>query len=70
MKYEVIIYWSDADQSFIAEVPELACCMADGTTMAKALATVETVASEWIEIARSLGRQIPIPRENRNAKVE
>ena len=62
MKYEVIIYWSEADQAFVAEVPELPGCMADGTTKAKALAAVETVAREWIEVARSLGREVPAPR--------
>ena len=69
MKYEVIIYWSDADRAFIAEVPELAGCMADGMTMAKALMAVETVAREWIEIARSLGRQIPVPLGKRRRKL-
>lgn len=62
MRYEVIIYWSDADQAFIAEVPELAGCMADGRTKADALAAVEQVAEEWMETAKSLGRPIPEPR--------
>jgi predicted RNase H-like HicB family nuclease len=62
MKYETIIYWSEADQAFIAEVPELPGCMADGATKAKALAAVEEIAREWVETARSLGRDIPIPR--------
>lgn len=62
MKYEVIIYWSKADQAFIAEVPELPGCMADGRTKAKALVAVEKVAKEWVETARSLGRPIPEPR--------
>jgi predicted RNase H-like HicB family nuclease len=62
MKYEVIIYWSDADRAFIAEVPELAGCMADGPTKAKALLAVERVAKEWVETARALGRPIPEPR--------
>lgn len=62
MKYEVIIYWSDEDQAFIAEVPELAGCMADGPTKAKALAAAERVAREWIETARELGRTVPEPR--------
>jgi predicted RNase H-like HicB family nuclease len=61
MKYEVIIYWSPADKAFIAEVPELPGCMADGKTKAKALAAVERVAKEWIETAQSLGRKIPVP---------
>lgn len=62
MKYEVIIYWSDADQAFLAEVPELPGCMADGPTKAEALAAVEVVAAEWIETAQQLGRAIPTPR--------
>jgi predicted RNase H-like HicB family nuclease len=62
MKYEVIIYWSDADSAFIAEVPELPGCMADGASKAKALTAVERVAKEWIETARELGRVIPKPR--------
>jgi predicted RNase H-like HicB family nuclease len=62
LKYEVVIYWSDDDQAFLAEVPELPGCMADGATKAKALAAVERVAREWIETARKLGREIPKPR--------
>ena len=62
MKYEVIIYWSEEDRAFIAEVPELPGCMADGATKAKALAAVEVIAREWVEVARSLGREIPTPR--------
>jgi predicted RNase H-like HicB family nuclease len=61
-KYELIIYWSEEDQSFIAEVPELAGCAADGKTYQEALANVESVISEWIETARELGRPIPQPR--------
>ena len=62
MKYEVIIYWSDDDQAFIAEVPELPGCIADGPSKAEALSNVEQVAREWIEIAQSLGRDIPQPK--------
>ena len=62
MKYEVIIYWSEQDQRFIAEVPELPGCMADGPTKAKALAAVDVVAREWTETAKSVGRQVPVPR--------
>jgi predicted RNase H-like HicB family nuclease len=62
MKYEVIIYWSEVDQAFIAEVPELPGCMADGATKADALQNVEQVAAEWIETAQSLGRAIPTPK--------
>ncbi|MDR1708272.1 MAG: type II toxin-antitoxin system HicB family antitoxin [Candidatus Accumulibacter sp.] len=61
-KYEIIIYWSDADSSYIAEVPELPGCMADGKTYAETLANAETIIAEWLETARSLGRAIPVPR--------
>jgi len=57
--YEIIIYWSEADQAFVAEVPELPGCMADGATYQEALVNAETVIQEWIETARELGRPIP-----------
>jgi len=63
LKYEVIIYWSEQDSAFIAEVPELPGCLADGASKAKALAAVERVAKDWIETAKSIGRAIPVPRE-------
>lgn len=61
-KYEVIIYWSREDQAFIAEVPELPGCAADGKTYREALKNVEIVIEEWIETAKELGRPIPVPR--------
>jgi predicted RNase H-like HicB family nuclease len=61
-KYEVILYWSDEDEAFIAEVPELAGCAADGTTRQEALSNVETVIAAWLETARELGRPIPKPK--------
>jgi predicted RNase H-like HicB family nuclease len=61
-KYEVIIYWSNEDETFLAEVPELAGCMADGATPQEALAHAEVAIREWIETARELGRDIPEPR--------
>jgi predicted RNase H-like HicB family nuclease len=61
-KYEIILYWSQEDESFIAEVPELAGCAADGATRQEALANVEVVISSWLETARELGRPIPEPR--------
>ena len=60
--YEVILYWSAEDSAFIAEGPELAGCMADGGTRFEALRNVETVISEWIETAKELGRDIPVPK--------
>lgn len=61
-KYEIILYWSSEDDAFIAEVPELAGCAADGATRQEALANVEVVIAEWIETARELGRSIPEPK--------
>lgn len=61
-KYEIIIYWSADDQLYIAEVPELAGCMADGKTPIEALENANTVISEWIETALEMGRSIPEPR--------
>lgn len=61
-RYEVIIYWSDEDQAFIAEVPELPGCAADGPTYQEALVNVQGIIQEWIETAAELGRAIPEPR--------
>ena len=61
-KYEVILYWSDEDDSFIAEVPELDGCASDGKTQIEALQNVEIIINEWIETAKELGRDIPNPR--------
>lgn len=61
-KYEIIIYWSQEDESFIAEVPELPGCFADGSTYQEALANAEVVIREWIETARKIGRIIPEPK--------
>ncbi len=60
--YEIIIYWSKEDNFFIAEVPELAGCMADGQTYGEALQNAETNIKEWIETATSLLRTIPEPK--------
>jgi len=56
------MYWSDEDEAYIAEVPELAGCGADGPTYQEALAQAEIVMREWIETATELGQQIPEPR--------
>ena len=58
-KYEIIIYWSNDDNSFISEVPELAGCMADGKSYSEALHNAEIIITEWLETATSLGRDIP-----------
>jgi predicted RNase H-like HicB family nuclease len=62
VRYEIIIYWSAEDESFIAEIPELPGCMSDGTTYQEALRNAEIVIGEWIETARELGRTIPEPK--------
>jgi predicted RNase H-like HicB family nuclease len=61
-RYEIILYWSDEDQAFIAEVPELPGCAADGETYEDALTNVQTIMDEWIETARDLGREVPKPK--------
>ena len=61
-KYEIIIYWSNEDDCFIAEVPELLGCMSDGKTYSEALQNAEVIISEWIETAQQLGRAIPEPK--------
>ena len=61
-KYEIILYWSGPDEAFIAEVPELPGCAADGSTYQEALANVEVIIQEWVETARELGRTIPKPK--------
>ena len=60
-KYEMIVYWSEDDKSYVVEVPELAGCMADGTTYEEAIKNAQQAISEWIENAKSLGRKIPTP---------
>jgi predicted RNase H-like HicB family nuclease len=62
VRYEIIIYWSEDDRAFVAEVPELPGCIADGPTYQAALANAETIINEWLETARLLGWTIPEPR--------
>src|ERR1700757_3293418 len=62
IRYEIILYWSKEDQAFIAEVPELAGCAADGATYQEAVTNAEVVIQEWIDPARELGRPIPEPK--------
>ncbi len=61
-KYEIIIYWSEEDMAFIAEVPELPGCAADGATHKEALENVEVIIREWLDTAKELGRTIPKPK--------
>jgi predicted RNase H-like HicB family nuclease len=63
-KYKTILYWSDEDDAFIAEIPELAGCCADGKTRKEALENIEHVSREWIETAQEIGREIPEPRKH------
>ena len=61
-RYEIIVYWSEDDNAFIAEVPELSGCMADGKTYHEALSNVQVIIDEWIETAKSQNRIIPTPK--------
>ena len=64
-KYEVILYWRNADDSFVAEVPELPGCMAHGPTQEAALANVNQAMDLWIETAQEFGDPIPEPKGER-----
>jgi predicted RNase H-like HicB family nuclease len=64
-KYEIIIYWSDDDRAFIAEVPELPGCMAHGATHEKALASARKAMKLWIDTARKFGDAVPKPKGRR-----
>jgi predicted RNase H-like HicB family nuclease len=62
IRYEMIVYWSEEDQVFVVEVPELPGCMADGATYLEAIANAEVIIREWIETAEELNRSVPEPR--------
>ncbi len=62
IKYELVIYWSEEDEAFIVEVPELPGCMADGKTYQEAVTNAEIVMQEWIDTAKDLDRPIPSPK--------
>ena len=62
LRYNIILFWSEEDQEFIAEVPELPGCAADGETYQEAVQNVEVIMQEWIETAEELGRPIPEPK--------
>ena len=64
-KYEIIIYWSEDDKAFIAEVPELAGCLAHGNTHASALANVRKAMKLWVKTAREFGDPVPPPKRRR-----
>lgn len=61
-KYEIIIYWSAEDEVFVADVPELPGCMADGSSYREALSNAELIIQEWIETANEIGRDVPEPK--------
>ncbi len=62
LRYELIIYWSEEDQIYIVDVPELPWCMADGETYEQALQNAQAIIDEWIETAKNIGREIPEPK--------
>jgi predicted RNase H-like HicB family nuclease len=62
IRYQLIIFWSEIDQAFIVEVPELPGCMADGETYQEAVQNAEVIIQEWIDTAQALGRSIPEPK--------
>ncbi|MGD2084008.1 MAG: type II toxin-antitoxin system HicB family antitoxin [Chromatiales bacterium] len=62
IKYELVIFWSESDQAFVVEVPELPGCMADGETYEQAVVNAQRVIEEWIDTARELGRPVPEPK--------
>jgi predicted RNase H-like HicB family nuclease len=64
-KYEIIIYWSDEDQAFVAEVPELPGCVAHGNTHEAALVNAKTAMQLWIATAKEFGDPIPEPKGRR-----
>ena len=61
-RYQILLFWSDEDQAYVAEVPDLPGCLADGATRREAVANAETVIQEWLETARELGRDVPPPQ--------
>ncbi len=62
-KYEINVFWSEQDSTFVAKVPELPGCMADGATYVEAVVNVEVIIAEWIETAKEIGRSIPVPQQ-------
>lgn len=64
-RYEIIIFWSDEDDVFVADVPELHGCMAHGATQSEALANAQDAMAFWIDTARDVGRSIPEPKGRR-----
>ena len=65
LNYEIVLYWSDEDAAFVAEVPELSGCMAHGATQEAALASVKVAMQLWIDTAGEFGNPIPVPKGRR-----
>ena len=66
-KYEIIIYWSDEDKTYVADVPELPGCMAHGDTYESALVNIKSAMELWIETAKEFNDPIPVPKGRRLA---
>jgi predicted RNase H-like HicB family nuclease len=64
-KYEIIIYWSDDDQAFVAEIPELPGCMAHGNSYEEALSNAKEAIQLWIDTAKEFGDPVPVPKGQR-----
>ena len=64
LKYEIVLYWSNEDHAFIAELPQLPGCAADGQSYSEAVENVQVAIAEWIETAKEVGRPIPQPRRH------
>lgn len=62
-RYPVVVYWSEEDQAYLVEVPDLPGCLADGLTQAEAIANSRVIIQEWLDFAQELGRDIPAPSE-------
>ncbi|MEL7416116.1 MAG: type II toxin-antitoxin system HicB family antitoxin [Pseudomonadota bacterium] len=65
LRYEIVVYWSDEDNAYLAEVPELPGCVSDGETHAEAAANAEDAMRAWIVTAGELGREVPVPKGRR-----
>ncbi len=61
-KYEMVVYWSEDDDTYVVEVPELPGCMGDGSTYEEAIKNTFIIINEWIETAKELGRNVPQPK--------
>jgi predicted RNase H-like HicB family nuclease len=67
MQYEITVWWSEEDATFVAEIPELPGCSAHGPTEAEAIANVKDAAALWIDVAKAAGDPVPLPRRRATA---